>query len=282
MSDHQLRRRVQSGFLEQTGPHSFRLPGAATGPAADLRALVLDIGEPCWVSGPTAAALHGFDGFVMRRPLHVTVLRDRNVRRIGAIVHTTAHLPAIDRESRDGLPVTSPTRTIIDLARTEPPARLSAAVDSALRDGLTSEDLLHRRIAALRAEGPLRSADAARRARRTRDHPRRPQLAEREFLRLVALGGNRPGFRDGSQPRCCRWQRATPTPPDDCRFPARRRWSNCSATSFQQIDAADSPDARRLKPASSPRSSRSSSTYEQVEIPPEAVGRPHDGAPRSA
>ena len=124
MSDRQLRRRVQSGFLEQTGPHSFRFPGAATGPAADLRALVLDIGEPCWVSGPTAAALHGFDGFVLRRPLHVTVLRDRNVRRIGAIVHTTADLPSIDRESHDGLPVTSPTRTIIDLARTEPPAQV--------------------------------------------------------------------------------------------------------------------------------------------------------------
>ena len=63
ISDRQLRRRVQSGFLEQIGPHSFRLLGGADGPAGDVFGLVLDIGEPIWVSGPTAAALHGFDGF---------------------------------------------------------------------------------------------------------------------------------------------------------------------------------------------------------------------------
>ena len=202
MSDHQLRRRVQSGFLEQTGPHSFRLPGAATGPAADLRALVLDIGEPCWVSGPTAAALHGFDGFVLRRPFHLSVLRDRNVRRIGAIVHTTADLPSIDRESHDGIPVTSPTRTIIDLARTEPPSRLTAAVDSALRDGLTSDELLHRRINALRARGRF-GVPALLDVLGGREITRGGHSwLERESPsgRESSLGGNRPGFRDGSRP----------------------------------------------------------------------------------
>jgi hypothetical protein len=49
--------------------------------------------------------------------------------------------------------VTSPTRTLIDIAAHEAPARLSAALDGALRDGLTSEDHLHRRIAALRTKG---------------------------------------------------------------------------------------------------------------------------------
>ena len=53
----------------------------------------------------------------------------------------------------DGVPVTSPTRTLIDLAAHETPARLAAALDGALRDGLTNEDLLHRRIAALRGKG---------------------------------------------------------------------------------------------------------------------------------
>lgn len=188
-TDRQLRRRVQSGFLEQTGPHSFRLPGTPPGPYADLRALVTDIGEPCWVSGPTAAALHGLDGFVLRRPLHVTVMRDRNVRRIGAVVHTTGELPAIDRESFEDLPITSPTRTIVDLARWEPAGRLTAAIDGALRDGLTSEDLLHRRIAALRAKGrfgvPL-LLDALEGREVTRGGH---SWLEREFLRLAAGNG---------------------------------------------------------------------------------------------
>lgn len=154
LTDRQLRRRVKSGVLEQPGPHSFRLAGASPGPLGELRALVLDIGEPCWVSGPTAAGVHGFDGFAaLQRPFHLTVPRERNVRRIGMVIHTATDLPLLDREEVDGLPVTSPARTIIDLARTEPVERLTAAIDGALRDGLASEDLLHRRIAALRAKG---------------------------------------------------------------------------------------------------------------------------------
>ena len=97
--------------------------------------------------------MHGFDGYVLRRPLHVMVPRTRNVRRLGAIVHSTAALPLLDCETIDDVAVTSPTRTIIDLAGYETTARLATALDSALRDGLSSEDLLHRRIAALHGRG---------------------------------------------------------------------------------------------------------------------------------
>jgi len=47
----------------------------------------------------------------------------------------------------------SATRTIIDLAGSESSARLAAAVDSALRDRLTTEDFLHKRIVELRSRG---------------------------------------------------------------------------------------------------------------------------------
>jgi hypothetical protein len=43
------------------------------------------------------------------------------------------------------MPVTSATRTLVDLARTESGDRPTAALDSALRDGLANEDLVHRR-----------------------------------------------------------------------------------------------------------------------------------------
>ena len=42
---------------------------------------------------------------------------------------------------------------LIDLAAKESPKRLTAALDSALRDGLTSDDFLHRRLVALRGRG---------------------------------------------------------------------------------------------------------------------------------
>jgi hypothetical protein len=184
-----LRSRVQSGFLEPIGVHAFRLIGADHGMLGELNGLLLDVGEPCWASGPTAAAVHGFDGFTLRRPFHVSVTRDRNVRRMGAIVHTTEYLPEIDRETADGLAITSPTRTIIDLAGYETSERLATAMDSAFRDGLSAEDLLHRRIAALRGRGrfgiPKLLAVFEGQEITRGGH----SWLEREFLRLLAAAG---------------------------------------------------------------------------------------------
>lgn len=153
MSDAQLRRRVESGILEPVGPNAFRSAFAPRSALADLAALVLDVGEPCWVAGPTAAALHGFDGFRLRPPFHLMLERGRNVRRLGVAIHTTTELPLIDRGHAQGLPVLSGARTVIDLCRAASPEALTSAVDSGLRDGRFNEDLLHRRIVALRSKG---------------------------------------------------------------------------------------------------------------------------------
>ncbi len=152
-TDAQLRSRVQSGSLERSGVKTFRSPLTPRSQIGDLTTLVLDIGEPCWVSGPTLGALWEFDSFKLCRPFHVTVQRGRSMHRSGAIIHTTESIPLIDRGRIDGLPVLSATRAIIDLARTESAERLTTALDSALRDGLTSEEFMHDRIAALRGSG---------------------------------------------------------------------------------------------------------------------------------
>jgi very-short-patch-repair endonuclease len=118
-----------------------------------LSDLISDVGEPVRAFGPTAAALHRFDGYRLRPPFHIVVPRGRNVRRIGHGVHTSEALEPIDCESTLGIPVTAPARTLIDLATSETPPQLTAALDGALRDGLLSEDFLHRRIADLRTSG---------------------------------------------------------------------------------------------------------------------------------
>jgi hypothetical protein len=148
-----LRRRVQSGVLERIGAHTYRSPFAGSSALADLSALVIDCGENTYVSGPTAAALHGFDGFRLHSPFHVTTLRGRNVQRAHHCVHTTIELPLIDRATVEDLPVMSATRTLVDVARFVSARALTSALDSALRDGLTCEDLLHRRIVALQSSG---------------------------------------------------------------------------------------------------------------------------------
>ena len=149
----ELRRGVGSGVLERIGAHTYRSTFASPSVSADLAALLLDCGGEAFVSGPSAAALHGFDGFRLRPPFHVMVLRGRNVQRAHHHVHTTIELPLIDRASVSGLRALSATRTLIDLARFVGPSALTAALDSALRDGLTSEEFLHRRIVAVRGKG---------------------------------------------------------------------------------------------------------------------------------
>ncbi len=191
-----------------------------------LAALLDDIGGESWACGSTAAALHGFDGFGLRRPFHVLLPRGRNVTRLGVVAHTSTVLPPIDRECVDGIAVTSPTRTLIDVAAHVPPDRLAAALDGALRDGLTSEDFVHQRIAALRTKGRhgipnLLDVLAGREVTRG-GH----SWLEREFLRLAAAAGlPRPRTQAvlarvaaiGS----CAWTAASPE---------RRSSSSCSAT----------------------------------------------------
>ena len=126
------------------------------------------------------------EGFRLRRPYHVLIPRGRNVRRAGVVVHTSTTVDPIDTAQVHGLPVLSPVRTLIDVASGATLAQLTVAIDSALRDGLISEDLLHRRICALRSTGryglpkllaALEGGDIARGGH---------SWLEREFLRLVA------------------------------------------------------------------------------------------------
>lgn len=189
MTNAQLRSRVSSGSLVQVGTDTFRLPGAPTGVRAELMALMIDVGGDVFASGPTAAALHGFDGYRLRPPFDVTIRRGRDVKRVGHRIHTTACLDRIDRAVVDGIPVLSGARTLIDLARTESRERLTVAFDSGLRDGRFNESLVHRRIVALRSRGRFgipRLLEAIEGAEVVRGGH---SWLEREFLRLVASSG---------------------------------------------------------------------------------------------
>ncbi len=189
VSNAQLRSRVTSGSLIQVGTDTFRLPGAPLDAVGELRALMLDIGGEVWASGPTAAALHGFDGFVLKAPFDVMIMRGRDVQRIGHRIHTTTRLELIDRAVLGLVPVLSGARTLIDLARTESIERLTTALDSGLRDGKFNESLVHRRIVAIRSTGrygiprlleAIEGADVIRGGH---------SWLEREYLRLISTSG---------------------------------------------------------------------------------------------
>jgi len=150
---------------------------------------VAGLGAGARCAGPTAAALHDFDGYLLRPPFHFVTPRPTNRRRIGHQIHTSTVLPSIDCEEVKGISVTSPTRTIIDLAVTETPVRLTAALDGALRDHKTTETFLLERISALRGKGRYgipKLLDVIEGAEPSRGGHSFP---ERRFLELVAAAG---------------------------------------------------------------------------------------------
>lgn len=154
-----------------------------------LTELVESIDIPCWCWGPTAAALAGMDGFILEPPFHLVTLRGHQLHRFGHHIHVTRVLDKLDRCTVLGFPATSPTRTLIDLAATESPARITAALDSALRDGGTSEDFAHRRIAALRSRGRPGPAQLLRALEGHEITRGGHSWLEREFLRLIDTAG---------------------------------------------------------------------------------------------
>lgn len=151
--DHVLRGWVTSGLLDRFGVRTLRSSTSPTSPADDAAAYLLDIRPKAWLSHQTAASLHGFDGYELELPYHVTLRRGTLTSRPGLRVHTSQEMSLVDRVFIDGMPVSSPVRTIIDLAPTTSPKHLTRIIDDALRDRLITEEGLLGRIADLRSQG---------------------------------------------------------------------------------------------------------------------------------
>lgn len=118
-----------------------------------LEAVVASVDGECWVAGHAGASILGLDGFPLKAPFDLVVPLERRLHRGEHRIHRLRSLTRLDTTTAMGLPCLSATRLLIELAPSETPKRLTAALDSALRDGLTSEDFLHRRMVELRSRG---------------------------------------------------------------------------------------------------------------------------------
>ena len=91
------------------------------------------------LSHTSAGALWGLrPGDRMPAPVEVTVSEKTSVRAPGVRWHRSRTLLARDLRVRHHLPVTSPARTLVDLAGTLRPRELELALDEALRNRLTT------------------------------------------------------------------------------------------------------------------------------------------------
>jgi hypothetical protein len=103
-----------------------------------VRAAAMSLGQDVALYGPTAARWWGLDGFTDDR-IELVVPRIRRSLDPNVVLHTTRAWEVGDLLTRDGIRLTSATRTIIDLAVSgHPPDAIEKAIDSAIRLRFTS------------------------------------------------------------------------------------------------------------------------------------------------
>ena len=111
-----LHYRLATGMLRRISPRVFAIAGSAETPAQRALAVVLDLGEEAALSHTSAAAWWQLPGYSLD-PRHTTRLRQGRVR---ASHLSTVHQPILLTSSQvttlHAVPVTTPVRTIFDLA----------------------------------------------------------------------------------------------------------------------------------------------------------------------
>ena len=143
-------RQVELGLLDRLHPGVFRIAGAPETFAQRVMALVLYRGPHSVASHRAAARLWPIWGFGWVDTPEVTTPRGRNQRLSLGLVHGSLALPPNHVTVLDGIPVTTPARTIFDLAGVMHPKRVERALDDSLAQGLlTLRDLqaVHVRLA---------------------------------------------------------------------------------------------------------------------------------------
>jgi len=160
---------------------------AETPPSWSQRLLAACLAGPAVASHRSAAALWGFPGFP-EREIEVTSIRHRRRKNAEVSWHESVRLADADVTTLDGIPVTMPTRTIIDLGAVVTEDDVLQALDDAVRRKLTSVDVVERALERWgnrrRGSGRVRRATA-----RRQDGPVTDSTLETEFDALIARYG---------------------------------------------------------------------------------------------
>ena len=141
LTDRQIQRRTQNGVLLRRHDGVFLVAGAPLTLRARVWAALLAAGPGAFASHRTAAVLWG-----MRRDeptvIDITVPSDRRLRLDGVRGHRVTEGPRPDTRSRDGIRLSSPGRTICELAATEARTEVEYAIqEAAARLRFTPDEL---------------------------------------------------------------------------------------------------------------------------------------------
>jgi very-short-patch-repair endonuclease len=142
-SDDRVRTLVSAGWLHRLHRGVYAVGHPRLGLHGRWMAAVLAGGADAVLSHQAAAELWQLRKRTQadRGPIDITVPRRRGGRqRRGLVVHRIPTLTAAETTIKDRIPVTTPARTLLDLATTLPRRQLERAMDEAERLGLCAEE----------------------------------------------------------------------------------------------------------------------------------------------
>lgn len=138
LSDHQIRHLLATASLSAVFSGVYRTAGSPASFEQRCLAAAFAGGRGAVVSHAAAAALRKL--IAEPAEIAVTVPQRRGILRPGIVLHRSAVLEDVDRSMCGAVPVTSPSRTILDIAPTVDDARLELVSDDAFRRGLLTPD----------------------------------------------------------------------------------------------------------------------------------------------
>jgi very-short-patch-repair endonuclease len=145
LGDATITDRVNAGKLHRLARGAYAVGNPAPPRLGRLLACTLSLGPGAVLSHTSAAEVWGLLG-PRSGAVHVTVAHRARNRR-GIRVHEARGLPQTDHGFRDGIPVTTVPRTLLDLAETATPHVLKRAVSQAYVVHGTPESSLREQIA---------------------------------------------------------------------------------------------------------------------------------------
>lgn len=130
-------RRVRGGRWSKVERNVYLINGVAASPTTKLHAAVLAAGPGAVVSHFAAAALWGIPGFP-NGVIELTVPRGRRYRRGAFRTHESTDLDRCRVLQREGMPVTDPARTLLDVGRYVGRQRLHLSAEWCRREQLVT------------------------------------------------------------------------------------------------------------------------------------------------
>lgn len=143
---HAIDRMVRTGRLIVLRPGLYQIGPLPAGRAAEMAA-VLACGPDGRISHRSAAAIQRvLDPVRAQQPVEVTVPRSRRRRVEGVRIHRVRDLRPDEVTTIDGVPVTTPARTLLDIAEVMTSREVEQALARALRMRLVTRAAMRRMV----------------------------------------------------------------------------------------------------------------------------------------